>query len=51
MSDLYAEALSTFDGLFDEAKQSREVEPNAMTVATADAQVVPRRAPCCEGVR
>lgn len=36
MSDLYAEALSTFAGLFDEAKQSREVEPNAMTVATAD---------------
>ena len=38
MSDLYAEALSTFAGLFDEAKQSREVEPNAMTVATADTQ-------------
>jgi len=36
MSDLYAEALSTFAGLFEEAKQSREVEPNAMTVATAD---------------
>ncbi len=38
MSDLYAEALSTFAGLFEEAKQSREVEPNAMTVATADTQ-------------
>ena len=38
MSDLYAEALSTFAALFEEAKQSREVEPNAMTVATADTQ-------------
>lgn len=37
MSDLYHEALATFSSLFDEAKQSREVEPNAMTVATADA--------------
>ena len=36
MTDLYAEALSTFSGLFEEAKGSREVEPNAMTVATAD---------------
>lgn len=36
MTDLYAEALSTFAGLFEEAKESREVEPNAMTVATAD---------------
>lgn len=36
MTDLYAEALSTFAGLFEEAKKSREVEPNAMTVATAD---------------
>jgi pyridoxamine 5'-phosphate oxidase len=36
MTDLYAEALSTFAGLFEEAKASREVEPNAMTVATAD---------------
>ncbi|EMT5438602.1 MULTISPECIES: pyridoxamine 5'-phosphate oxidase [Stenotrophomonas] len=36
MSDLYAEALSTFASLFEEARQSREVEPNAMTVATAD---------------
>ncbi len=38
MSDLYAEALSTFAALFEEARQSREVEPNAMTVATADTQ-------------
>lgn len=38
MSELYAEALSTFSSLFEEAKQSREIEPNAMTVATADAQ-------------
>jgi len=38
MSDLYAEALATFADLFEEARQSREVEPTAMTVATADAQ-------------
>jgi len=37
MSDLYAEALTRFSSLFEEARQSREVEPNAMTVATADA--------------
>jgi len=37
MTDLHAEALSTFARLFDEAKQGREIEPNAMTVATADA--------------
>ncbi len=37
MTDLHAEALSTFSRLFDEAKQGREIEPNAMTVATADA--------------
>ncbi len=36
MSDLYNEALSTFAALFEEAKASAEVEPNAMTVATAD---------------
>lgn len=36
MTDLYTEALSTFAGLFEEAKASCEVEPNAMTVATAD---------------
>ncbi|NIJ68238.1 pyridoxamine 5'-phosphate oxidase [Xanthomonas sp. 60] len=37
MSDLYAEALATFATLFEEARGSTEVEPNAMTVATADA--------------
>ena len=31
----YAEALSTFAGLFDEAKNSAEFEPNAMSLATA----------------
>ncbi len=36
MTDLYAEALSTFATLFDEAKASNEIEPSAMTVATAD---------------
>jgi pyridoxamine 5'-phosphate oxidase len=35
MTDLYAEALATFAGLFEEAKQGSEIEPNAMTVATA----------------
>lgn len=35
MTDLYAEALATFASLFEEAKQSSETEPNAMTVATA----------------
>lgn len=35
-NDLYAEALSTFSTLFDEAKASAtELEANAMTVATA----------------
>jgi pyridoxamine 5'-phosphate oxidase len=38
MTDLYTEALETFAALFDEAKGSAEFEPNAMTVATADAQ-------------
>jgi len=37
MSELYTEALSTFSALFDEARQGSEIEPNAMTVATADA--------------
>lgn len=37
MTDLYAEALSTFAGLFAEAKAGSELEPNAMTVATATA--------------
>jgi pyridoxamine 5'-phosphate oxidase len=36
MSDLHAEALTTFATLFDEARKSSELEPNAMTVATAD---------------
>ncbi len=35
MIDLYAEALSTFATLFEEAKAGSELEPNAMTVATA----------------
>ena len=35
MTDLYAEALSTFAELFEEAKAGNELEPNAMTVATA----------------
>ena len=36
MTDLYAEALSTFATLYGEAKSSgTEVEPNAMTLATA----------------
>lgn len=35
MTDLYAEALSTFAELFEEAKAGKELEPNAMTVATA----------------
>ncbi len=38
MTDLYAEALSTFARLFDEAKASREFEANAMIVATATAE-------------
>ena len=37
MTDLYAEALSTFAELFEEAKTGSELEPNAMTVATATA--------------
>ncbi|MBD9376008.1 pyridoxamine 5'-phosphate oxidase [Pseudoxanthomonas sp. PXM04] len=36
MTDLYAEALTTFAGLYEEAQASpRELEANAMTVATA----------------
>ena len=35
MTDLYAEALSTFAALYQEAQQSDEVEPSAMTLATA----------------
>lgn len=36
MTDLYAEALSTFATLFEEAKAGSEIDPTAMTVATAD---------------
>ncbi|MGE8227521.1 MAG: pyridoxamine 5'-phosphate oxidase [Stenotrophomonas sp.] len=36
MSNLYAEALSTFAALFEEAKAGKEVDATAMTVATAD---------------
>lgn len=35
MTELYAEALRTFDDLFREAGASAETEPNAMMVATA----------------
>lgn len=35
MTDLYAEALTTFAELLDEARRGGEVEPEAMTVATA----------------
>lgn len=35
MTDLYAEALSTFAALYQEAQQGAEIEPNAMTLATA----------------
>lgn len=35
MTDLYAEALSTFAALYREAQQGDEFEPSAMTVATA----------------
>ncbi len=37
MNDVYAQALQTFAELFEEAKNSREIDPTAMTVATADA--------------
>ena len=36
MTDLYAEAISTFAQLFEEAKAGNEIDPTAMTVATAD---------------
>ena len=36
MTDLYAEAISTFATLFEEAKAGKEIDPTAMTVATAD---------------
>ncbi|MCD9086319.1 pyridoxamine 5'-phosphate oxidase [Stenotrophomonas sp. SY1] len=37
MTDLYAEAITTFAALFEEAKASTEIDATAMTVATADA--------------
>lgn len=36
MSDLYAEALSTFASLLEEAKAGKEIDATAMIVATAD---------------
>ena len=36
MTDLYAEAISTFATLFEEARAGKEIDPTAMTVATAD---------------
>ncbi len=36
MTDLYAEALSTFASLFEEAKAGSEIDATAMTVATVD---------------
>ncbi|NDK39137.1 pyridoxamine 5'-phosphate oxidase [Pseudoxanthomonas gei] len=42
MTPLYAEAIATFASLFEEARASSgELEPNAMTVATATAEGVP----------
>ncbi len=38
MTDLYAEALSTFASLFEEAKASQEIDATAMTVATVDTE-------------
>ncbi len=35
MTDFYAEALSTFASLYQEAEQGEEIEPSAMTLATA----------------
>lgn len=37
MTDLYAEAITTFAALFEEAKASAEIDATAMTVATVDA--------------
>lgn len=42
MNPVYAEAIATFASLFEEAKASSgELEPNAMSVATATAEGVP----------
>ncbi len=38
MTELYAEAITTFAALFDEAKTGAEIDATAMTVATVDAQ-------------
>ena len=48
MTDLYAEALSTFTMLFGEAEAAAtEVEPNAMMLATATTDGRPSPARCC----
>ena len=41
MTDLYAEALATFDDLFDEAYAAGEPDPTAMTLATASLDARP----------
>lgn len=41
MTDLYAEALATFDDLFDEAHAAGEPDPTAMTLATASLDARP----------
>jgi len=41
MTDFYAEALSTFAALYQEAQGSDELEPNAMTLATASLEARP----------
>ena len=38
MTDLYAEALATFDELLDEARRVGDPDPTAMTLATVDGQ-------------
>ncbi len=38
MTDLYAEALATFDSLIEQAKAAGDPDATAMTLATADAQ-------------
>ena len=41
MTDFYAEALSTFAALYQEAQGGDELEPNAMTLATASLEARP----------
>ncbi len=41
MTDLYAQALATFDDLFDEAHAAGEPDPTAMTLATASLDARP----------